>query len=129
MIHSHELARQLAEAALNKKAQDVALLDVAEVVGYTDVFVVCTATNPRQVRAIADEMRRVAKELGMTILGIEGGQRGRWVLGDFDDVVVHVFTEEGRAFYDLEGLWTDAPRLEAPEGEPSVTEEPLFSLP
>lgn len=75
----------------------------------------CTARNPRHVQAIADEVRRVAKrELGIPCAGVEGLPAARWVLVDFESVVVHVFDQPMRGFYNLDGLWADAPRLSAP---------------
>jgi ribosome-associated protein len=97
-----------------------------DLVAYTDVFVLLSARNRRQVEAIADEVRRVGKDdLGLTVRGVEGLPAGRWVLVDFGSVVVHIFEESLRGFYNLDGLWSDAPRLPLPEGidvelEPSL---------
>jgi len=85
-------------------------------VDYTDIFVVCSATNRRQVQAIADEARRVAKQdLDLPAIGVEGYEAARWVLVDFGSVVLHVFEEPLRGFYNLDGLWRDAPRLPVPD--------------
>jgi ribosome-associated protein len=92
-------------------------------VAYTDVFVICSARNRRQVQAIADEVRKVGKELGLMPKGTEGLEAARWVLVDFGSVVVHVFDEPLRPFYDLDGLWRDAPRLPVPEASPGVQAE------
>lgn len=117
-IRSEDLATELAKAALDKKAQDLVILDMRSLVSYTDAFVLCTASNPRQVRAIADHVREVAKrDLALLPEGVEGLESGRWVLVDFGDVVVHVFDGPLRGFYNLDGLWTDAPRLPSPEGD------------
>ncbi len=90
-------------------------------IDYADVFVICSATNRRQVQAIADEVRRVAKhELELEVLGVEGYEGARWVLVDAGSVIVHVFDGPLRGFYDLDGLWSDAPRLAVPEHEPTV---------
>lgn len=89
-----------------------------KLIDYTDLFVVCSATNRRQVQAIADECRRVGKQdFDLTTIGVEGYEAGRWVLVDFGSVVVHVFDEPLRGFYNLEGLWRDAPQIEVPEAE------------
>ena len=129
VIESKAIADFIAQAAAAKKAVDVVLLDVVELVGYADIFVLCTARNARQVRAIAQEVRRVMKsDRGLVPTGVEGTEKGRWVLVDYDDVVLHVFDEPSRGFYDLEGLWADAPRLPTPESA-DVPEEPFFSLP
>jgi ribosome silencing factor RsfS/YbeB/iojap len=86
-------------------------------VAYTDVFVIVSARNRRQVQAIAEEVRKAGKEkYGHLPNGIEGMEAARWVCVDFGSVVVHVFDEPLRGFYDLDGLWRDAPRLPTPEG-------------
>lgn len=78
---------------------------------YCDAFVICHGTNRRQVRAIAEGIQESLRERGVRPLGVEGMDASRWVLLDFGDVVVHVFDEPLRGFYDLDGLWGDAPRL------------------
>ncbi len=114
-IRSDELATVLSKAALEKKALDLVILDMRKLVAYTDTFVLCTATNPRQVKAIADYVREVAKKQhGRVAEGMEGQESGRWVLVDFGDVVVHIFDGPLRGFYNLDGLWADAPRLPVP---------------
>jgi ribosome-associated protein len=85
-------------------------------VDYTDVFVLCTARNRRHVAALAEDVRAMAKhDLGLQCLGMEGLPTARWVLVDFGSVVVHIFDEPLRPFYNLDGLWSDAPRLPVPE--------------
>ncbi len=139
------LARAILHEALEKKAFEPAILDVGELVGYTDYVVLVSARNPRQVRAVADAVKRLFKSAEPPLLpiGSEGTETGRWVLVDYDDVVLHVFTQEARGFYDLDGLWADAPRLEVPRvPEPGFgpddeddafddadDERPLFTLP
>lgn len=87
-------------------------------VSYTDLFILCTASNPRQVKAIADHVRQVAKhQLDRLPEGVEGMESARWVLVDFGDVVIHIFDGPLRGFYNLDGLWADAPRLPVPEVE------------
>lgn len=114
---------------MDKKAFDVAILDMRNLVSYTDVFVVCSARNRRQVQAIADEVRKVGKEqFGLLPKGTEGLEAARWVLVDFGLVVVHVFDEPLRGFYDLDGLWRDAPRLPVPESA-ERTDEPVYFHP
>lgn len=116
-ISPEDLARHLAEASLEKKATELAILDMQGLIDYADIFVICSASNRRQVQAIADEVRRHAKhELDLLATAVEGYQAARWVLVDFGDVVVHVFDGALRGFYDLDGLWADAPRLPLPEG-------------
>ncbi len=114
-IEPQALAEALSSAALEVKAGDVVILDLRELVDYTDLFVLCTARNPRHVQAIAEEVRRVAKhELAIPCAGVEGLPTARWVLVDFEAVVVHVFDQPMRGFYNLDGLWAEAPRLEGP---------------
>ncbi len=111
----------LCALALEKKAQDPVILDVAELVSYCDHFLLLSGNNARQVRAIAQYLREHGKtDLGLTVLSVEGVESGRWVLIDFGDVVVHVFDLEMRGFYDLDGLWADAPRVDAPETQLAV---------
>jgi ribosome-associated protein len=111
--------RLVVDAALDVKAEDVVALDVKELSSFADVFVVCTARSDRQVRAIADAIEKAARQAGEPPLGVEGYAEGRWVLIDLDDVIVHVFTPDTREHYDIERLWSDAPRLAlaAPAGQ------------
>ncbi len=116
-IEPERIATELAKSALDKKAFDLVILDMRGLVDYCDLFVVCTARNRRQVRAIAENVRVHGKrELKLKQHAIEGLEAARWALVDFGDVVVHVFDEPMRGFYNLDGLWSDAPRIEAPEG-------------
>jgi ribosome-associated protein len=87
------------------------LLDLDGISSYTDVFLLCTGSNRRQVRAIAEGIADDLRAAGRKPLGMEGLDAARWVLLDFGDVIVHVFDEPMRGFYDLEALWGDAPRL------------------
>jgi ribosome-associated protein len=100
-----------AQAALDKLAQDVVALDVSEHLALTDAFLICSGTNERQVDAIVDAIEDATT--GRPIRR-EGKGRGRWVLLDFGDFVAHVQHLEERAFYDLERLWKDCPRIEVP---------------
>jgi ribosome-associated protein len=100
--------RIVVDAALDVKAEDVVALDVRELSTFADVFIVATGRSDRQVRAIADSIEAAAKQAGAPPLGIEGHAEGRWVLIDLDDVIVHVFTPQMRAHYDIERLWSDA---------------------
>ncbi len=104
-------ALAIARAALDKKAEDVTLLDVRGLTSYADYFVVVTADSDRQASAIADHVEDAMKRLGIPKVGVEGYETGRWILVDYGDVVAHVMNRESRDFYDLEGLWADAPRL------------------
>ena len=107
-----EKARIAAEAALSKAGQDLVALDVGEVVSFADVFLIVSGRSDRQVRSIADAIAQAGASRGEKPLGLEGYDEGRWVLIDWADVIVHVFQEEVREHYDLERLWSDAPRIE-----------------
>ena len=100
--------RQLAEAALGRKARDVLALSVGELTSFADTFLLASGSSDRQVRAIADAVVEAAKAAGDAPLGVEGYDEGHWVLIDLNDVIVHVFLEEVRQHYDLERLWADA---------------------
>jgi ribosome-associated protein len=112
-VQSKQLARRLAAVADAKKAEDLLVLDMRELVAYTDFLVICTARNERQARAIVDEVRvQVKRDSGLLPGGVDGGGEAGWTLLDYLDCVLHVFTPEARERYALEELWRDAPRLE-----------------
>ena len=102
-------------AAADKKARDLVVIDVGDLLSITDYFVICSGSSDRQVRTIADEIEVKLKETGVRPLRTEGGLDGGWLLLDYGVFVVHVFTEEMRKYYELERLWKDAPRPELPE--------------
>lgn len=106
-----EAAKIAAQACLDKKAENVVILDVRGLTSYADYFVVASGSSDRQVTAIADNVEETMKKAGNRPIGMEGYTRGHWVLIDFGDVVAHVFYEEARGFYDIEGLWADAVRI------------------
>jgi ribosome-associated protein len=105
-------ARRIAEAALDKKAEELVALDVRAVASFADTFIVATGSSDRHVRTIAEAVVERARELGDTPLGVEGVEDGRWVLIDLGDVIVHVFQRDVREHYDLERLWSDAAALD-----------------
>jgi ribosome-associated protein len=105
-------ALAIASAGLDKKAEDVTVLDVRGLTSYADFFVIMTADSDRQASAIADHVEQTMKARGVTKVGVEGYETGRWILVDYGDVVAHVMSRDSREFYDLEGLWADAPRLQ-----------------
>jgi ribosome-associated protein len=110
---SESLARRLAELADAKKAERIVVLDMRELVAYTDFLTICTTRNERQAKAVVDEVRvRVKQETGFLPGGIDGGGEDGWVVLDYLDCVLHVFTAEARDRYQLEDLWREAPRLE-----------------
>jgi len=99
-------------AALEKKAENLVLLVMKGIVFYADYFLICHGRSDRQVQAIAQSVQEAMKKRGYQPLGVEGMNHGRWVLIDYGDMVVHVFQESIREFYDLEELWIDAPRID-----------------
>ncbi len=113
------LKQQVAEAisaCQDKKADEITILELEKGSGaFTDYFVVCNGTNPRQIQAIADEVELRLKKAGMHPTNIEGYKLAEWVLMDYFDFVVHVFSEKSRRFYDLERLWKSAKKLEPAE--------------
>jgi ribosome-associated protein len=111
---SREKALLAARAVIDKKAENVRILDLTDISGFTDYFVVCSGMSDRQVQSIADSAEHSLTAAGHEVLSIEGYSDGRWVLMDFGDVVVHVFLDALREYYDLENLWADAPRVKIP---------------
>lgn len=99
----------MARLALDKKADDVKVLDLSGLVSFTDFFVICSGESTQKVKAIVDNIEEGMSEKKIRPLGIEGRTFGHWVLMDYDDVVVHVFEAETRSYYELEKLWLDAP--------------------
>ncbi|MDQ4085621.1 MAG: ribosome silencing factor [Actinomycetota bacterium] len=113
--HALTLIRIAAEAASDKLAGDIVAFDVSEQLVITDAFLVCSAPNDRQVKAIVDEVEDRLLRMGAKPVRREGERDGRWVLLDYTDVVVHVQHEDERAFYALERLWRDCPLIALPE--------------
>ena len=103
------------KAAVEKKAQDPVLLELKGISSITDYFLLCSGRSDRQVQAIAQGIEEALKKKGIRPLGQEGIAGGRWILLDYADVVVHIFLDPVRKFYDLEGLWMDAQRIELKE--------------
>lgn len=121
--HAVGLARVAALAASDKLAQHILAFDVSEQLAITDVFLLASGTNDRQVNAIVDEVEDKLRESGAKPLRREGQREGRWVLLDYGDIVVHVQHEEERQFYALERLWRDCPAIPLPEVAPPGGDE------
>ncbi len=102
------------KAVLGRKALDVVMLDVAKLTSLADTFIICSGRSNRQVSAIAEFVRTDLKKNDLVPLSVEGLKEGHWVLMDYGHVVIHVFYDPVRRFYDLEGLWADAPRISTP---------------
>ena len=108
---STELARLCVHAAVEKKAQDPIILDVRKICSFTDYFVIMSGRSTRHVQGLAEAIEAELRSKRLSTTKAEGLQEGTWVLLDFNDVVVHIFYSESRKFYDIEGLWHDAPRI------------------
>ncbi len=111
ILNGLETARLSAAVSLDKKAENVLILDVSELTSFTDYFVICSAPSERQVQAIAKQVLTELKGHGRAPIGIEGFEEGSWALVDCGDVVFHCFVDTKRRYYDLEGFWTDAKSL------------------
>ena len=124
--------RAATEAALEMKATELTIIDVRERTSLCDWFVLCNGSNSRQIQAIADHILRLfKKEMGIQPVGVEGASGQKWVLIDLGDVIVHVFDQNMRGYYDLDGLWIDAPRVHPSDlGIDNVPQEALeYALP
>jgi ribosome-associated protein len=123
-MKKNELKQQVTaaiQACLDKKAEEISILEMEKGSGaFTDYFVLCSGTNPRQVQAIADEVELRLKTADVRPAHVEGYKQGEWILVDYLDFVVHVFSERARKFYDLERLWKTAKRLEPSELTPKT---------
>jgi ribosome-associated protein len=117
MANSIEAAQLCAEAADDKKAFDILILDLRGITFISDYFVICSATNTTQVSAIADGIGQNLARIGIHPSHIEGEAEASWVLMDYGDVVVHIFDEQTRAYYSLDKLWGDAPRIPVLAGQ------------
>jgi len=110
-LDAKELALKIANAALDKQALTIEIIDVGTKVDYTSFVVICSGRSERQVDAIASAVEGLLKKEQIYALGVEGREANQWVLMDYGDVVVHIFEDHMRGFYDLEGLWIDAQRV------------------
>ncbi len=122
-ISSWDKALLLTRFALEKKARDLVVMEVRDVTSIGDYFIICSGSSDRQVQSIAQGIEENLSEAGHPPLSVEGVHRGHWVLMDFSDVIVHIFYEPVREFYDLEGLWGHAPRVELPEPYSTLVEQ------
>jgi len=109
--HAIKIAKIAAQAAFDKQADNIALLDVSEHLVITDIFLICSASNDRQVAAIVDSIEAALDEIDIDPIRREGEREGKWVLLDYFDMVVHVQQSEERSLYDLERLWRDCPHI------------------
>lgn len=107
---------------LEKKAGNLVVLQVCEVSSIADYFIICSATSSRQVQALSSWLQEQLKKHDVRPLGVEGEQYGKWVLLDYDDVIVHIFYEPLRELYEIERLWADAPKMEIDEKAAHLTD-------
>lgn len=117
VISAREKARLCVQYALDGRAKDLVLLDVGVLSSFADYFLICSGKSSRQVQGIADLIEEGLREIGIKPLGVEGRREGHWLLMDYGDVIVHIFHEPTRFFYDLESLWFEAKNV------PLATEE------
>ena len=124
-MKKNELQRQVSEAisaCQEKKAEEITVLELEKGSGaFTDYFVVCSGTNPRQIQAISDEVEQRLHKAGLRPSHVEGYTQAEWVLLDYVDFVVHIFSEKSRKYYDLERLWKSAKKLDLAEVAASAT--------
>jgi ribosome-associated protein len=111
-LSTEEKAALASRIAADKKAMDVVVLDMRDASSITDYFLICSGGSERQVQAIVDAIDEQLEQSGIDSLGVEGYREGRWILMDYGDVIVHVFSQETRDFYDLERLWANAPKID-----------------
>ena len=119
-IDSRKRALLCVNASLEKKATALVILNVKEISAFADYFILCSGSSDRQVRAVAAAIQENLKKEGILPLGVEGEDAGRWILLDYDDVIIHVFLESVRTFYDLERLWSEAQRMAVPDETDSL---------
>lgn len=104
-------------AAESKKASDIRVLDLRPITSFTDYFVICSGTNAKQIQAISDEVTQQLKEQGERPISVEGYENAEWILVDYGDFLVHIFSEKARSYYELERLWRDATGVPIPVAE------------
>ena len=109
--HALKIANVAAQAAFDKKGENIVLLDVSEHLVITDIFLIASADNERQVKAVIDAIEESLSAIGVEPIRREGDREGRWVLLDYFEIVVHVQQDEERSLYDLERLWSDCPKI------------------
>lgn len=118
---SKKVILQCTNAALEKKAKNIIILNIRGLSAFADYMIICSGGSDRQVQAIASSIGENLKKSGILPLGIEGEKFGKWVLMDYDDVIIHIFYEPTREFYDIERLWSDAPRMEVGDVDHELT--------
>jgi len=120
-INGKERVLLCVNASIKKKAKDLTILNVKKFSSFADYFIICSGTSDRQVQAIAASVQEILKEYGILPLGVEGERLGKWILIDYEDVIIHVFYEPIREFYDIERLWSDAPCMKVDDKAVELT--------
>ena len=120
LMEGQDAAEMAAQAGLDRKAEDVRILDVRGLASYADFLVLMSASSDRQVKAVADAVDEQMRKIGHRPIGIEGQGAGTWILIDGGDVVVHVFQSDAREFYDIDSLWSDAKRVPVAPPRPAA---------
>lgn len=113
MLSSREMAALAVKTLDDKLAKDIKVLEVKDITVLSEYFVICTAQSTAQVKTLGDELGRIMEEHGETVLRTEGLRSGGWILVDMGCIVIHIFLDEQRKFYNLEHLWADAPQIDA----------------
>lgn len=108
---SHDLAKAISELAMDKKAEDIVIMDMREIAGFTDYFVIMTGNSDIHIKTLCDHIEKEMSRHKVRIWHKEGYENLKWVLMDYIDVVVHIFDSQTRAYYDLETLWADAQKI------------------
>lgn len=109
--------RPYLKAVWGKKAQNIIVLDLKNLTSFTDTFIICSGRSTRQTAAIAEHIQRELKKIGIKPVSVEGKTSGHWILMDYGHVIIHIFYDDTRKFYNLEGLWNDARRIDTSEYE------------
>lgn len=109
---SREMAKAACHALSEKKAEDIRIIDISEISPLADYFIIATGTNTNQIQAMVDAVDESLAKAGYHAKQIEGNRNSSWILMDYSDIIVHIFSREDRLFYDLERIWTDGKRIE-----------------
>lgn len=113
--NSREMAKIACKALDDKKADDIRIIDISEVSVIADYFIIADGSNPNQLQAMQEAVDEALYKAGYTVRQVEGNQRSSWILMDYNDIIVHIFSKEDRMFYDLERIWRDGKQISADE--------------
>ncbi len=113
--NSKKMAKIACKALEDKKAEDIRVIDISEVSVIADYFIIADGSNPNQLQAMQEAVDEALYKAGYTVRQVEGNQRSSWILMDYNDIIVHIFSKEDRMFYDLERIWRDGKQISADE--------------